>query len=173
MTRRDLEPLLLTLESTPLLLARVLGRVSREQAAIRPRREGFSLVEHVWHLADLEREGYGVRIRRLLHEDEPVLSDFEGDRIARERCYLRRDVGEGLAAFAAARRADVESLRGLPRSAWRRSGFQQSVVRVTLADIPQMMSEHDRGHTREIQELLDEIETGIPSSHGNGVSAVA
>lgn len=173
MTRRHLEPLLLTLESTPLLLARAVGRVSREQAAIRPRGGGFSLVEHVWHLADLEREGYAARIRRLLHEDEPMLSDFEGDRIARERCYVRRDIGQGLAAFAEARRANVESLRGLPRSAWRRSGVQQSVGRVTLSDIPQMMSEHDRSHTRAIQELLEQIAGGVASSVGRGESAVA
>ena len=31
----------------------------------RPAAGGFAFVEHAWHLADLEREGYGTRISRL------------------------------------------------------------------------------------------------------------
>src|SRR6267143_1124611 len=33
----------------------------------------FSPVEQVWHLADLEREGFGLRIRRLQTEANPHL----------------------------------------------------------------------------------------------------
>ena len=45
----------------------------------------FSPVEQVWHLADLEREGFGIRIRRLISEPNPRLPDFEGGRLAVER----------------------------------------------------------------------------------------
>src|SRR5512143_403125 len=100
MNRRDLESLLLTLESTPVLLVRAAEGLSDSQIRQEPPGGGFSFVEHVWHLADLESEGYAVRIRRILTEDEPSLADFEGDRIARERNYRARDLSEGLAAFA-------------------------------------------------------------------------
>jgi hypothetical protein len=96
MNRRDLETLLLTLESTPALVAKAAAALDASQVRQVPAGGGFSLLEHVWHLADLEREGYGVRIRRILSESEPPLSDFEGERIARERCYSRRDLAEGL-----------------------------------------------------------------------------
>jgi len=45
----------------------------------------FSPVEQVWHLADLEREGFGVRIRRLQTEAKPHLPDFNGTKVAHGR----------------------------------------------------------------------------------------
>src|SRR5437667_12208628 len=87
MNRRNLETLLLTLESTPALVAKAAAALDASQVRQVPAGGGFSLLEHVWHLADLESEGYGVRIRRILSETEPPLSDFEGEPIARERCY--------------------------------------------------------------------------------------
>ena len=98
MNRRELETLFLTLESTPALLARAAAELPEDRVRHRGTAGGFSLVEQVWHLADLEREAYAVRIRRLLAEDEPLLSNFDGDRVAKERLYQRRDLAEGLAA---------------------------------------------------------------------------
>ena len=161
MNRRDLETLLVTLESTPALLARAARELSADEITGRPRAGGFSFLENVWHLADLECEGYGARIRRILSEAEPTLSDFEGDRMARERAYQRRDLAEGLRLFARARTANVEKLRLASMSDWRRAGFQESVGRITLADIPKMMVHHDRSHTEEIRALLEEIRTGV------------
>ena len=100
MNRRDLETLLLTLESTPALLARAAEAHLSFGGVTQPADGGFSFVENVWHLADLEREAYGVRIQRIVSEDEPMLSNFDGDRIARERRYQDREVAAGLAAFA-------------------------------------------------------------------------
>lgn len=173
MNRRELETLLLTLESTPVLLARAAEGLSLPEARRAPQAEGFCFLEHVWHLADLEREAYSTRIRRLLTEEEPTLSDFEGDRMARERSYQKRDLSEGLAVFAAARRANVERFRSISPRDWNRSGFQDSVGRVSLSDIPRMMTEHDRGHTAEIAALLSELRGGEPVSFPRPSSAVA
>src|SRR5262249_16905373 len=108
MNRRRLETLSVTLESTPLLL-RPAAR-ERTAAGVLARRAGggFSCLENVWRLADLGREGYGVRIRRLLTESEPVLANFDGDRAARERRYQSRELADGLAAFASARRFNLQ-----------------------------------------------------------------
>jgi len=173
MNRRDLETLLLTLESTPALLARAAQECSTREAARRPTVGGFSLLEHVWHLADLEREAYGSRIRRLLTEEEPALSNFDGDRLARERSYQSRNLAEGLAAFGRARRRNVERLRAVPAAAWKRAGFQESIGQITLADVPRLMAEHDRAHTDEIRELLSHLRTGRPLERPRQTSAVA
>ncbi len=173
MNRRELETLLLTLESTPALLARVSAELPEDMVRQRGTMGGFSLVEHVWHLADLEREGYGVRIRRLLTEDEPLLSNFDGERVARERLYWRRDLAEGLVAFTAARARNVQTLREASGSEWMRSGEQEGVGRVALSDVPRMMAEHDRVHESEIAELVRELRDGIAPSGERPVSAVA
>ena len=138
-----------------------LSRWAEDAGASRIRRRpgagGFALVEHAWHLADLEREGYGERIRRLLAEERPHLPDFDGGRLARERDYLSRDIAEGMASFAAARAANLRAMRALRSSDWERAGTQEGVGRVTLADIPRLMAEHDASHRREIEELLEEL----------------
>jgi len=157
MNRRDLETLLLTLESTPALLARAADAICPSEASRKPADGGFSFVENVWHLADLEREAYGVRIQRIVSEDEPLLSNFDGDRIARERRYQDRDVAAGLAAFRSARRRNLEALRHRAASDWKRSAVQDGVGTLTLADLPRMMAEHDRSHTAEVVRLIEEL----------------
>jgi len=122
-------------------------------AEARERRAGqaFSPVEQVWHLADLEHEGFGRRIERLLHEVHPMLADFDGDAIAAERDYRRRSLREGLAAFAAARAANLARLAQLTSADWARSGTQEGVGAVALCDMPVFMSQHDAAHRAEIE----------------------
>ncbi|HKF42357.1 MAG TPA: DinB family protein [Thermoanaerobaculia bacterium] len=160
MNRRDLESMLLTLESTPALLVRAADKLSDAQVRQEPAGGGFSFIENVWHLADLEREGYAVRIRRILGEDEPYLADFEGDRVARERDYKRLSLAEGLAAFAVARERNVQKLRSIHNSDWNRRGHQDNFGTISLADVPRMMTEHDREHTSEVADLLAHIVEG-------------
>ena len=172
MKRRKLETLLLTLESTYSLLAEAAASLSREESRWKPQDGGFSLVENVWHLADLEQEAYAVRIRRILTEQDPSLSNFDGDRVARERVYNDRDLAEGLAVFAQNRARNIEILRGLSRADWKRDAVQESVGRVSLEDIPRMMVEHDRSHTQEIRDLLAHLKNGLPLGD-RATSAVA
>ncbi len=162
MNRRELETLLLTLESTPALVAKAAEGLERSQVRQAPAPGAFSLVEHVWHLADIEREGYGTRIRRILCEQEPALSDFDGERIAREREYVKRDLAEGLAALAAARDRNVAKLRRIRNSDWKRRGVQDGIGPITLEDVPRMMAGHDRAHTDEIASLMAHLTEGKP-----------
>jgi hypothetical protein len=162
MNRRELETLLLTLESTPALLASAAEGLEPSQVGQSPAPGSFSLVEHVWHLADIEREGYGIRIRRILTEDEPSLSDFPGERFAREREYAKRDLGDGLAALAESRNRNVELLRTIHNSMWARRGTQEGVGPITLEDVPRMMAAHDRAHTNEIANLMAHLKEGKP-----------
>lgn len=173
MTRRDLETLLLTLESTPALLRRAAGAFSQGQTRMRPARGGFSFVENVWHLADLEREGYGTRIARILGEENPALENFDGGRIAAERAYQEKDLERGLALFARARAANVAVLRRIAGDEWDRSGSQEGVGRVALSDIPRMMAEHDRSHGDEIADLVALVRGAPVAGRPHGGSAVA
>ena len=112
----------------------------------------FSPVEQVWHLADLEREGFGERIRRLQAESEPQLPDFDGARIAVERQYRSLSFEEGLRAFEAARLANIALFLTLAPEAWTRGGTQDGVGAVSLCDMPELMRQHDEAHKAEIRE---------------------
>src|SRR5215212_853576 len=77
----------------------------------------FSVIENVCHLRDIEADGYVVRIRRLLEEDEPLLDDIDGARLAIERRYNEQDLVEAIDAFANARARSIAMLRGADNKA--------------------------------------------------------
>jgi len=143
--------LLAELESMPAFLDAAFDGLSAAEAATPGPDDAFAPVAQCWHLADLEREGYAVRIRRLQREHAPHLPDFDGARIARERDYASRSLAAGLAAFREARGANVATLRALDAAAWTRSGTQDGVGPITLCDVPAMMAEHDAAHRAEIR----------------------
>jgi hypothetical protein len=160
MKRRDFETLLLTLESTPALLARARAALSPSEARRRPDEKSFSFVENLWHLADLEREGFGLRIRRILAEENPALANFDGDRLAKERGYQEKDADRALALFARSRAQNLEILRRLRQADWKRAGSQEGVGRVSLEDVARLMAEHDRSHGADVAEILGMIREG-------------
>ncbi len=125
--------------------------------ADRPVAGGFAMIEHVWHLADLETDAYEVRIRRLLEEEEPELPSFDGEAVAAKRKYRALRLRDGLKKFTEARERNLAALRSLEGDAWQRAGVQEGVGKVTLRDIPRMMHEHDLSHREEIEALLQEL----------------
>jgi hypothetical protein len=149
--RQERKALMDGLEGMADFLAARFASLSAEEAARGGPEATFSPVEQCWHLADLEREGFGARIRRLLDEDGPFLPDFDGARLARERDYRSRSVAEGLAAFRAGRDGNLAMLRAMSAEQWFRAGTQEGVGPVALCDLPAMMAEHDAGHRAEIE----------------------
>jgi hypothetical protein len=139
------------LEAMGDFLARRFEALTEDEATAPGPGGTFSPVEQCWHLADLEREGFGERIRRLLAEERPFLPDFDGARVARERQYRGLSLAAGLEAFRAARAANLAALRALGPQQWERAGEQEGVGAVALCDLPQMMAEHDAAHRAEIE----------------------
>jgi hypothetical protein len=112
----------------------------------------FALVEQACHLRDLEREGYLVRVRRILAEEAPALEPFLGDVVARERDYLAQDAQRAARDFARARAELVALLaKATPRELARIATFEGE--RITLAGLVGMIEEHDAGHRAEIEHL--------------------
>lgn len=140
------------LRAFPQQLRELIARVPPERLRTRGADGTFAAVEQAWHLADLEVEGYGERIRRIEDEDDPQLADFRGDVVAAERNYLALELEPALVRFEEARERNVRALeKAADRS---RAGNQEGVGRVTLARVAEMMAEHDAGHAAELQSLL-------------------
>src|SRR5262245_5328654 len=92
------------LGSMPVFLASALACVPPSELARQPAPGEFSLLEHACHLRDLEREGYLVRVRRMLSEHRPALEGFDGGAIAAARDYPSQDAAAAARDFANARR---------------------------------------------------------------------
>src|SRR5260370_33206677 len=135
----ELDRVFTQLETTPRLLKSVFSELPPESVGAHGSKGGFSAVEHAWHMADLESEGYGLRISRLLSETGPHLPDFEGDRIARERRYHEKSLLEGLNRFESARSQNLAQLRRGPEPQCRRFGAQAAVGGIALSVLPRLM----------------------------------
>ena len=69
--------------------------------------------------------------------------------------------------------SDLERLRTLKRSDWKRKGVQDCVGSVSLADLTRKMAEHDRSHTEDIRSLFAEMRGEDPDRGDGPTSAVA
>lgn len=145
------------LANTPMFLAEAMAQVPAQRWARQPAPGQFSLVEHACHLRDLEREGYLVRLRRMLAEREPALEGFDGTAVAAQRDYMAQDARIAAQEFAAARRELTGLLAPLTQADLDRRGTFAGEP-VTLAAVIEMMVEHDREHRAEIEALLDRVE---------------
>jgi hypothetical protein len=145
------------LASMPAHVDAALARVPASRLTERPVEDAFSLTEQACHLRDVEREGYLVRVRRMLEEDTPRLAGFDGAAVARERHYNAQDARIAASEFAAAR-AEVVALlaAATPADLQRDALFMDE--RITLAGLVTRMMEHDREHREEIAALAGAME---------------
>jgi hypothetical protein len=157
-TTINLETLFDFLEETPNLLARLTNGLSPAELRTNLSEDEFSVLENLCHVRDLELQGYTLRIRRLLGENNPALPDFDGARVAAEGNYHSQLPDLALKAFQSARMHNVRILRSLTRQQLEREGTLQGIGRITLRRLAVMMREHDEGHLEDLRVLGQQLE---------------
>ena len=110
----------------------------------------FSVLENVCHLRDIENDGYTERITRILNENNPLLPDINGSRLAIERDYKNQYLEASVQAFAHARGRNIETLQALDEKQINREGTLESVGTISLGGLLRMMREHDEDHIRKL-----------------------
>ncbi len=157
LTAAELESLMALLTETPARVRVLLQNLSEREARFKPSAQEFSALEQVCHLSDLEREGYGARIEKLMREEQPFLPDFDGARIAAERDYNNQHLETMLDAFARARRANLRAINSLSPADLQRGGTLETVGPITLETLLLKMREHDEGHLQELNLLRAQL----------------
>jgi len=133
MTGEEFQEVVKFLEETPASIRQLTAELAANGELTRkPAPDEFSALEQVCHLRDLEREGYGVRISKLLTENLPSLPDFDGRRIARERDYNQQDFESALQEFALARAGNVRMTKSLSPEELNRSGVLEGIGAITI-----------------------------------------
>ena len=148
----DRAEVMASLSRMPQILRDAFSAIDPETARTPGPNGLFSPVEQAWHLADLEQEGFGLRIEKLRTEPAPYLPDFDGDAVAAQRNYRSLSLREALMAFESSRAANLNALRELSQEEWLRAGTQEGVGAVSLCDLPMMMMQHDQAHLSEIEQ---------------------
>jgi hypothetical protein len=157
LTVEEFQTLIESLGESPETVRQLTASLPKTAITWKPSAWEFSALEHVCHLKDLEEEGYGLRIRKLLDDEEPFLSDIDGSRLAIERNYNGQEMEVALAAFTRARQSNLALMKDLTTVELKRSGTLENVGRITLEKLLQMMREHDSAHLDELHGLSQRL----------------
>jgi hypothetical protein len=157
MTNRKVQAVIGFLEETPGSIGQLAAGLTERDLKWKPSSAEFSVLEQVCHLRDLEREGYHVRIRKMLAANQPTLPDFDGSRLARERDYNGQDFEQAIREFARARAENVHVMKTLSPAQLNRSAVLDNVGLITLERLLQLMLEHDESHRKELCDLRERM----------------
>jgi hypothetical protein len=157
MDAQEFQETLEFLAQTPQRVSTLVAGLDSQAMRYRPEAEAFSALEQVCHLRDIESEGYVVRLRRMLDEDNPLLHDIDGGKLAAERDYHKQDAAAALKAFADARSACVELLQNADPAQQQRTGHFGNSADITLAQLAGMMRGHDGEHLEELEALRERL----------------
>jgi hypothetical protein len=151
------------LADMPRELERALALVPHDRLGFRPASwdgcpsEHFSALEQVCHLRDIEQDGYHVRIRRMLDEQDPDLVSIDSYALADERRYAAAKMDAALNAFRAARAATLQMLLAVTDTQWERTGTFAEYGRLTLRALVHYLRSHDQQHLAGVQWLAGRI----------------
>ena len=153
---QEYKELVRSLEDTPRKIKQLVSDLGESKVRESSGDNTWSVVEHVCHLRDIEKEGYAIRITKLLTEDQPLLEDIDGEKLAVERVYINQDFKEALDGFINVRAVNIEAIRDLSADQLGRSGiFDNSPL--SLLDLLKKMRQHDHEHIDQLVQLTTQL----------------
>ena len=145
------------LGAMPAKLKEIVAALPQAAWRSKPTVGGFSLLEHVCHLRDIDGDGYRVRLERMLTEERPSLPDLDGDALARQRDYQSADMATALTSFTATRLAIVARLAKVSPDERRRTGLMAGTTEITVGGLVEIMTAHDSEHLDQLDDLVREV----------------
>jgi len=155
-TMSDIPALLERFRRGAELLAVVLTGVFGEEEDFVPAPGKWSIRQIVAHLADAELVG-AHRFRQVIAEDNPTLVAMDQDAWARNLDYARRKPKQSLETFRRIRAENYDLLKGLPETAFERSGNHTEDGPMTLLHLLEGFAAHAETHARQLQETREEF----------------
>jgi uncharacterized damage-inducible protein DinB len=156
MEASELKAQLDTLAAFPEQLKQKLAGLSDAALRFHPTPEGWSVVEIVGHMIDVDVIWPG-RVRQMLSTDNPKLARVDNE-VVRQRDYQNKQLDLMLGALAERRAEFVELIRGLRDSQLDRPGQHPTRGPMTVGDAVAALADHDRGHSEQIAANLAAFE---------------
>lgn len=123
----------------------------------------WSAAEIVHHLADSETTS-GLRLRRLLVEDHPLIQGYDQDVYAASLNYNRRDIAPSLEAFRAARATTAQLFDFMTEADWRKEGTHSESGSYSSEDWLKIYADHAHNHAAQIRRLREALSEGAAAS---------
>lgn len=142
------------LAEMPCFFRRTLAGLPREVLVRQPGNDKSPLVEHLWHTLDCDTDLYGLRIRRILAEDRPLLEPIDVGAWPEARRYALREGDAAIAAFETQRAGLIDELKALAPADLQRVGVRADQSEVSVLGIIEQLAEHDQDHRWRVAAVL-------------------
>ncbi len=149
-------PLLQRLARGSAIVDAALAGVPDTLLAVRPPDGSWSIGEVLIHLGDSELMG-AERFRRIVADDEAVISWYDEALWAERLRYRDQAPREGLTLFHTMRAANLRLLRLLAPDTWARTGTHSARGPLTLADMVTTYIEHAEDHAAQIAAIRRQL----------------
>ena len=116
----------------------------------------WSAKEIVHHLADSETVS-GIRLKRLLVEDNPLIQGYDQDAFALRLNYNAREIGPALEAFRSARANAAQVLDLMSEADWHREGTHSESGPYSAEDWLRIYAAHAHNHAAQIRRLRESL----------------
>lgn len=134
------------LEDTTILLS----DITETQSNYRYAAGKWTLKEVIGHISDTERI-MGYRLLRISRGDKTPLAGYNDEDYVKEALFHTRSISELLEDFHAVRRSTFSLLRGLPETAWARTGIANN-SEISVNALLFIIAGHELHHVNIIKE---------------------
>jgi hypothetical protein len=139
------------------VVSEALDGITDAELDARPGPGKWTAREIVHHLADSEMTS-AIRLRRLIAEDQPVITGYDQEEFAR-KLYYDRPIGASLEAFKAARLTSAEILQRLTDAEWARAGTHSESGPYSVEKWLEIYAQHAHGHADQIRRARATVAT--------------
>jgi hypothetical protein len=140
-------------------VARSLEGFPADSLTAHPIQGKWSAAEIVHHLADSETTS-GIRLRRLLVEDRPVIQGYDQEAYAERLNYNNREMTPAVDAFRSARATAAQLFEFMSDEDWRREGSHSESGSYTAEDWLTIYAAHAHNHAAQIRRLREALTSG-------------
>src|SRR2546423_1528509 len=140
-------------------VAAALEGFPADKLAAHPIAGKWSAAEIVHHLADSETTS-GLRLRRLLAEDHPLIQGYDQDTYADRLNYNQREIGPSLDAFRGTRSSTAQLFDFMSNEDWQREGTHSESGSYSADGWLKIYAAHAHNHAAQIRRLRAALTEG-------------
>jgi hypothetical protein len=132
------------------IVRRAVEAVHPDQFTQPPQEGEWSALETLTHLRDIVVHDYGLRIRRLLYEDDPIFGDFDEESYRRASLVRGESTDDLLEMIIAEHEQLARLLQTLTDIEWSRQGRHPWLGVMSIESLARRVGEHDEEHAAQI-----------------------
>src|SRR5207237_7694783 len=163
MTTKERQPLIAQYKDGYSEVANALEGFPTDKLTAHPISGKWSAAEIVHHLADSETTS-GLRLRRLLAEDHPLIQGYDQYPYAARLNYNQREMGPSLDAFRGTRACTAQLFDFMSDEDWHREGTQSESGSYSADAWMKIYADHAHNHASQIRRLREALAEGAAAT---------